>query len=75
LTERRANIQDLFADETEVVTYDSPGECIEKAQWLLSHPAQCNDIAQRGQQRTLRDHTFDRRAGEFMELIGKNLLQ
>src|SRR5262249_9046480 len=37
LTDSRENLGELFDPETEIVTYRSAGECLEKIDWLLSH--------------------------------------
>lgn len=69
LTNHRDNLPELFSPDTEVVTYASPAECLEKAQWLLDHPRERADIASAGQRRTLRDHTFKHRAEALDALI------
>jgi len=55
------------------VTYKSEEDCIEKVNWLLSHPNELKQIAAAGQKRTLRDHTFEKRAEELHEIISKEL--
>jgi hypothetical protein len=69
LTDWRENLGSLFEEGTEIVSYRSADECIEKATWLLAHPDRCEEIALRGHQRTLKDHTFDMRADQFIETI------
>jgi spore maturation protein CgeB len=71
LTDHKKNINDFFEPNKEVVTYKSSDECIEKVNWLLSHPNQLKQIAIAGQKRVLKDHTFERRAGELNEIILK----
>lgn len=73
LTEWRKNISELFDPEREIATYNSNEECVEKARWFLSHPTECASIALQGQKRTLQDHTFDHRAGQFLSIIQKHL--
>lgn len=69
LTDWRPNLGELFDVDREVVAYRSPAECVEKAHWLLEHPAERAKIAQAGQQRTLRDHTYQVRAQQLDEII------
>ncbi len=69
LTDWRANIATLFDPEIEVVTYRSPEECSEKAKYLLDHKDERQQIARRGQQRTLRDHTYQQWAAKFDEIV------
>lgn len=69
VTDHRPDLAEIFAPDTEVVTYASSPECIEKIRWLLDHPAQAGEIARRGQQRTLQCHTFAQRALELEALL------
>lgn len=69
LTDWKANLPDLFDSDREVVTYRSDEECLEKVRYLLDHENERQAIAAAGQQRTLRDHSFVRRAEQLSELI------
>lgn len=69
LTDWKPNLKDLFEVDTEVVTYKSIDECVEKAKWLINHPLECKQIALAGQQRTLKDHTLEQRVYILSEAI------
>jgi spore maturation protein CgeB len=73
LTDWKENLPELFEPDREILTYRSIGECIEKAKWLLDHPQEREAISQAGQARTLKDHTFDRRAVELDNIIRREL--
>ncbi len=73
LTDWKDNLPELFEPDREVVTYKSVEECIEKVKWLLDNPQEREAIALAGQARTLRDHTFDKRAIQLDEIIKKML--
>jgi spore maturation protein CgeB len=73
LTDWRENLPQLFEPDAEVVTYRSAEECVEKAEWLLAHDADCARIAAAGHARCLRDHSFDTRAARLHELIRARL--
>jgi len=73
LTDGRGDIDDIFCDGTEVVTYGSSEECAEKAVWLLAHPAECRAIGLAGQARVRRDHTYTNRAEELNRLMRSQL--
>lgn len=73
VTDWKDNIRTLFEPDTEVVTYRTAEECVEKVRWLLDHPDQRATIAQAGQARTLKDHTFTHRAIQLHELITETL--
>jgi glycosyltransferase involved in cell wall biosynthesis len=69
LTDWRPNMPELFEPDTEVVTFKTADECIEKVKYLLDHEEQRKAIGRAGQKRTLRDHTFDNRAVQLDDLI------
>lgn len=69
----KANLNELFDTDTEIVTYKNVDECVEKARWLMSHPDKMHEIALAGQQRTLKEHTFVSRAYCLDKLIRKYL--
>lgn len=69
LTDWKKNLPDVFEPDTELLTYRSSEECIEKVRYLLNHDEERRSIAAAGQKRTLRDHSFSRRAEGLSELI------
>lgn len=69
LTDWKPNLHKYFADGEEVVAFRNVDDCVEKVKWLLDHPEERRRIAEAGQRRTLRDHTFDQRAAQLDELI------
>lgn len=73
ITDWKDNLSELFIPDTEVVTYESADECIEKVAWLLNHPDERAAIAAAGQVRTLRDHTSSHRALLMDDIIKKAL--
>lgn len=73
LTDAKSNLQELFEPDVEVVAYANADECVEKLNHLLAHDDERSAIAKAGQQRTLRDHTFDNRAAGLDEIIQKGL--
>ncbi|MBW4487536.1 MAG: glycosyltransferase [Trichocoleus desertorum ATA4-8-CV12] len=74
VTDWKENLAELFDPDNEVVTYQSADECVEKVEWLLEHPQERVAIAQAGQARTLKDHTFEKRALQLDQIIRKWLL-
>jgi spore maturation protein CgeB len=69
VTDWKENLKELFEPGKEVVTYRSAAECIEKIKWLLDNPLERENIARAGQNRTLHDHTYERRAAELDEIV------
>jgi hypothetical protein len=73
LTDAKINLSDMFEPGVEVVSYSSVDECVEKALYLLEHEEERRAIAEAGQRRTLRDHTYAHRAAQLNELINELL--
>jgi len=73
VTDWKENLKDLFEPDYEVVSYGSQAECAEKIKWLLDHPKNSAQIAEAGQKRCLRDHTFFRRVNEFHKIVSRSL--
>jgi hypothetical protein len=67
------NLSDLFVEDKEVVVYSSIPECIEKARYLLDNDKVREEIAKKGQLRTLKDHTVLNRCKQIDEIIQKKL--
>jgi len=73
VTDWKENLGELFIPDEEVVTYRSVEECIEKVKWLMDYSKEREAIAKAGQDRTLRDHTFTRRAQQLDSIIRARL--
>jgi len=73
LTDWKANLHELFEPDAEVVTYRDAAECVEKVGYLLAHEAERRRVAEAGQRRTLRDHTFADRAARIDAVIRETL--
>jgi len=73
LTDAKPLLHELFEPDVEVVAYANADECVEKVNYLLAHEEERRAIAKAGQQRTLRDHSFDNRAARLDEIIQKEL--
>lgn len=73
LTDQKVNLGEMFEIDREVVTYRTREECLEKIRYYLNHDRDRQAIAQAGQKRTLKDHTYSRRMKEFVELASLHL--
>lgn len=73
LTEAGRNLAELFEPDREVITYRDADECLERARHYLSHEAQREALAQAGQRRTLREHTWAQRMEELTEILERCL--
>ena len=61
LCDEREDLPQVFTAGEEVLTYASPQELKEKAQWAIDNPKQAAQIALRGHRRTLAEHTYRHR--------------
>ena len=73
LTDWKDNINELFEDGKEIVTYKTPEECFEKYLWLMDNPVEREAIAKQGQERVFADHTFTNRAERLASILNKAL--
>jgi|GEM_PF-2718587 len=72
ITDHKSNLTDFFDIDREVVSYKTIPEAIEKAVYLLDHPAVSDRIGKAGQERVLKDHTFKNRAPLLASSILRN---
>jgi hypothetical protein len=73
VTDWKINLPEMFEPDTEIVTYRTPDECAEKVRYLLDREHERRSIAAAGQRRTLRDHTYARRAEQVNEIFSRLL--
>jgi spore maturation protein CgeB len=73
ITEDAPNIQELFQPETEVVTYNSTADLIDKINYYSEHSAECEAISHAGQKRTLTAHSSAVRSKELLDLFDRYL--
>lgn len=73
ITDYKDNLNELFEIGREVVAYRSPEECVALARYYLEHPAEAEAIAQAGQARTLRDHSYTARMRKSGEILKRHL--
>src|SRR5262249_56992222 len=66
ITDWKVNLHEMFEPGKEVVAYRSAQECIELIQYYLEHDNERERIADAGQQRTIREHTYSRRVQRLM---------
>lgn len=69
LTDKKDNLHELFEIGKEVVPYSSKEEAAELVSYYLDNPLEAEEIAQAGQARTLRDHTYRKRMEELIPFL------
>ena len=69
ITDYKEGIYELFEKDTEIVTYRTFDEMIDKIKWLLKDEETAADIAKKGQIRTLSSYTYENKAAELNKYI------
>jgi tetratricopeptide (TPR) repeat protein len=69
LTQNHPDLSRRFSPGTEVETYDSFEELVEKINYYNAHEKEREQIARRGQERCLREHGLMTRAEELVERL------
>jgi len=73
VTDHKKNIRSLYEPDSEILTYSSMEECMEKLRWAIAFPEEAKKIALAGQQRALKDHSVEKRVDLLHEIIRKEL--
>lgn len=69
VTDWKENLSRFFEPDREIVAFRTCEECLEKLRWLRDHPNGRKAIAEAGQRRTLREHTYARVAAAIDEIV------
>ncbi len=67
MTDAREDLEQFYVPGSEVVTFDSPEDLANKAEYYLTHEEERQQIALRGLYRTMRDHTYASRLDRLLE--------
>ncbi|MFZ4619224.1 MAG: CgeB family protein [Bacteroidota bacterium] len=70
LSEYAEHLDEYFTPEKEIVCFRSEGEMLDKIRYYLAHENERIAIAEAGYQRTLRDHTYEKRFNELFRQMG-----
>lgn len=73
ITDYRDNLNQLFEIGREVVAYRTIDECESLVKYYTQYPAEAERIANAGRERTLRDHTYQRRMKETAGILDRLL--
>lgn len=70
LTEAADNLDEYYVDGKEIVVFRDMTDLIEKAKYYLAHERERAKIAEAGYQRTLREHTYEKRFRAIFKEMG-----
>lgn len=69
LTDVRSDLARFYAPGTEIVTYSSPGELMDKIEYYLTHEEERREVALNALRRTMQEHTYPHRMGQMLKLL------
>ena len=69
LTADADNLRDYYQDGKEIVIFKDTADLIEKARYYISHDAEREAIAKAGYERTLREHTYEKRFKDIFKAM------
>jgi len=72
LTEENPYLSSLYEIGAEIICYKDEKDLKELIKYYLEHPEERRKIAQRGQERAYRDHTYKKRLQQIFSIIEKN---
>ncbi len=70
ITEYHPELEKFYNVGSEIVTYKSVNELVDKIRFLLSNPEEANNIRKRGFERARREHSWEMRFEKIFDLIG-----
>lgn len=71
ITDAKRNLSELFEPGEEVLTYANEDELVNKINHYLEDEVERTRIARAGQERTLREHTYERRMRELVDVLAR----
>jgi spore maturation protein CgeB len=69
LVDKRQYLPEVFDTSDEMAVFQSVGELPHKIDYFLSHSEERTQIAQRARERVLREHTYEHRMKELIEVV------
>ena len=69
LTDYMPGLEEMFEIDREIVVYRSRQELKDKVDYYLSNPKKREEIARRGRERVMRDHTFRNRWRQLLDIL------
>jgi spore maturation protein CgeB len=73
LSDWKADMPEYFEPDREIACFRSVEDAVDKATYLLDHPAEAEAMGVRAQQRTLAHHTYERRVPIVIDMIKRAL--
>lgn len=73
VSDRPADMLELFTDGTHYAGFDRPDDLGEAVRYYLDHPSEAGTIARQGLTHVLEHHTWEHRIGQLMQLVEERI--
>jgi len=73
LTDHKENLAEMFEVGKECVSYVNAEHAADLSRFFIEHPQEAQDIAHKGQERTLREHTYDKKMKLISDVLKEML--
>lgn len=73
MTQDADDLKDYYKLEEEIVVYKDEKDLVEKIRYYLTHSEEREEIARRGYERTIRDHSTEKRFEDIFRMMGMPL--
>jgi spore maturation protein CgeB len=70
-TSRNENVETWFDDMSDIVTYGSENEMIDKMKYIINNQDIIKNISENGYQKLIKHHTYDIRANQLIKIINE----
>lgn len=74
ISDNQRDVFSLFNDGEHLVRFDNIGELIDKIKFYIDNPGEKKDIAQRGREEVLNNHTYEHRIEKLLSYVKRNNL-
>ena len=69
ITDKKDNLNDLFRENKEVISYCNKEDALEKIIYFLKNTREASEIANRGRMRTHKNHSYNTRMEELIQIL------
>ena len=71
VSDNQRDVFSLFKDGEHLIRFDNSGELVEKIKYYLDHPDERKEVAKRGREEVLKNHTYEHRIEKLLLFVEK----
>ncbi len=72
ISDNQRDVFSLFKSGEHLIGFDHPDDLVEKIRYYLEHPEERKEIARRGRQEVLNNHTYVHRIQKLLSIVSQN---